>query len=501
VSDEQRLDSTGRDAARVVRITVTGDLAAVEPSCRWILEPALHVSRRVYRAGGPRGFVGLACGARFYTVDQRGRGLIPAGLVARAAACLESQGHPVTVVDRAPRNPRLVVDPAAAESMAVPDRELADAVAGRARGQIVYGRTADCAAALAAIVRVSPRARVTIVTAGVGEAKVIRGQLSRQAAEAVGLYARGGHRADDRLRVGTFRSADPGLGDLVLVADVTRALGSRAVDFLTAVRARGLFGFVPEGTVMSRREGLRLESIFGPVVRRIGRPGGGPRDVRVLIAESPVFNPQAGAIGLRWKRDAVWHDAARNERIAALAVALEIGDEDVLRRHGARLRSQYGVAPDERSPRRVVVLVESPEHGRELVGRLPGWRLLSGPANGRQRHGAEGGDFGSEAAVHGWEHARSVMTLLHANSVRRLDIDVLVRADGTPWPLRLAGFPPARRAGDADPVLLVDLADEEDGRPGHALSERLRDYADRDWPIEGPGRILNSLTNRPTFDD
>lgn len=482
----------------MVRITVRGHLAQVVPSCDQILEPDLRYSRREYRADGPRGVACSSRSFRLFGCREDGHGVFPAGLVDRVAARLTASGRTVQITDVTPANKRLVIKRSAARPATDAEDALAECVLGRARGQITYRRKLDQTNSLAALTRLFPRACITIATATRPAAKAIRRSLSRRLSEAIGLYTEGRRRSHERLRVGTFGSLDPGMGDLIIAADATESLGVSATDFLTAIRDQKLFAFVPDFAPMSRSERLRIEALFGPIVFMLGGGRGSVRDVRVLVADAPPFRQRSVKLDVTWKRESIWHNAARNQAVATLALALGDGDAESLVRYGRCVFSW-----DERSgcvsaERRIVVLVESPEHGRELARLLPGWPLLVGPiATDTDNSLTPATTPGNDSTAHAPWPARSIMTLLHASSLRRLDIDVLIRTDGTPWPLRLPGFPP-KQLGHTEPVLLIDLADDAENEPGPALVERLRDYQKRDWAIEGPTRILSYLQAGPS---
>jgi hypothetical protein len=172
----------------------------------------------------------------------------------------------------------------------------------------------------------------------------------------------------------------------------------------------------------------------------------------------------------------MWDNDRRNEAIARLAAALAAGDMTAPWEYGLFLDDD----PDLRScaERRVAVLVESPEHARTLGRLLPGWRVLC----------ADGADLGTVgragAAGVGPEvrddlPGRAIVTWLHARG--RIEADVVIRADGLPWPLDLAVAPPRPGQAEARPVLLVDLADHQDRTARDATRARRLDYRDRGW--------------------
>jgi hypothetical protein len=175
------------------------------------------------------------------------------------------------------------------------------------------------------------------------------------------------------------------------------------------------------------------------------------------------------------KRFAFWNNATRNDFIATVARAFSETDEKALWACGLLLAGG-GTTLTGRPA--VTVLVESAEHARELLRRLPGWEVLdavpkpagAGPAFARQPFKLRPLD-------------RVVVTALAAARLATLDADVLVRA-GPECPLELPGFPP-RSVGPRRVVLLVDVADDGDGLARAAVGRRLRDYAARGWAPVG----------------
>src|SRR5262249_37347187 len=141
---------------------------------------------------------------------------------------------------------------------------------------------------------------------------------------------------------------------------------------------------------------------------------------------------------LERKRRHVWRAGRRNDFIAALTDALVGRDRATLWGHGLFLGAEddayfTGPAPS------VTVLVESPEHGRELLKRLPGGELWDAvPRKGQAaQRAADPFKIGPLPQV--------ILTLVEATRLtdndgrHSLGTEVLVRADGTEWPLDLKG--------------------------------------------------------------
>jgi hypothetical protein len=188
----------------------------------------------------------------------------------------------------------------------------------------------------------------------------------------------------------------------------------------------------------------------------------------VRVADSRLIPTTDNVAGLERKRGTNW----RNDIIAQLALAITEGDREALRCHGLRLDEGADHGDELGHPARGAVLVESPEHGRELA-RLPGWCLRSG------RPGPTSGDVPASD--------RSIVTLVHAHHLDPLDVDVPVRADGGSGRLDLPGFPP-RPPGPGRRVVPVDFGDESDPGAAEATRGRLRDYQGLGWRVVSPAR-------------
>lgn len=177
---------------------------------------------------------------------------------------------------------------------------------------------------------------------------------------------------------------------------------------------------------------------------------------------------------LDWKRKAVWNNACRNDYIALLA--------DALSRRNERQLEQLGVfltADDLARSQSVAILVESVEHGRELHRRLDGWELWTQvPRNsGNESISSQSVDLFKLRACD-----KVIMTLVSASRQTEIDAHILIRADGTRWPLMLDGFPTAASASDSE-VQMIDLADDLDKLSRAATQARLRDYRRLGWQI------------------
>jgi hypothetical protein len=168
------------------------------------------------------------------------------------------------------------------------------------------------------------------------------------------------------------------------------------------------------------------------------------------------------------KRLGFWHSQERNDFVAAVASSFAVCTETALSSAGIVLPDGWADWPDGRSP--VTVLVESAEHGRELLGRLPGWGLQSALTPDQEIDPFEPRPL-----------ATKVITLVEASRLHVPDTDVLVLA-GPESPFELKAFPPGSRASS---VLVIDVADDFDGAARGAVRRRLETYEARGWQSAG----------------
>jgi len=215
---------------------------------------------------------------------------------------------------------------------------------------------------------------------------------------------------------------------ITIFADGPEALTRAGATVLDAHHTQKVVAFVNPAERFQPGTARLLEAKLGPLVdlRRNDEP---VRRVELAVATRWGLG-MAGLDALARKR-AVWRDDPRNDAIAAAAHAITAGRREDLHALGMSEDDASAVAGPSPRPRRVAVLVESPDHGRELLGRLHGWHLLADRWRPR---------------VPGQVANRSVITLVHAGTSPEIDVDVLIRAtpgDGPRWP---RGFPPTSAA-------------------------------------------------------
>ena len=120
--------------------------------------------------------------------------------------------------------------------------------------------------------------------------------------------------------------------------------------------------------------------------------------------------------------------------------------------------------------------METPEHGRLLQEKLPGWQLVHGRC---PRVDQQHGPALSLAASY-----RTIVTLVAAAHLDTLTPNVLIVALGGDWTFDL----PNLVANELHDLVVVEVADDFDEQAQKATCHRLRGYAGWGWQVEAPGK-------------
>lgn len=455
----------------LVRIVIQGREAVVVPAPMGLLKHELTTRHRDYRPGGPHGHESGEVVEEQFRFVAPDRLWIAAGLVPRVEALLTRGGRSVEVLDCTTPRPRLRLDLTRLGGEAPKAEALVRAIAARRQGMIAAPRNSR-PALIAAVMNAFPEASITVVVAARREAEELPLQLGPLVGEPVVVFTRDFVLSDRRLRICTPGSVDEREADILIFAEAEHVLHLKVADVFDRLVNQHVYGFT-SAAARGRASQLAIEGRLGPVIYEV--PGAAPRaGVTVLVADTPWAPSLNHLAGLERKRRAIWHADRRNDVVAKVALAVARGDRAALGEHGLLLHTDADPLGDRDRLPSVAVLVESPEHARELARRLPGWPVWAG---GTEPDAEGGPDTGP-----------SIMTLVHARRLKRLDIDILVRADGGAGALDLRGFPPRHRDIEGGQVILVDFADDFDPEAREATLGRLRGYEGRRWSVAVPTR-------------
>ncbi|MGP0070009.1 MAG: hypothetical protein ACLQGP_41205 [Isosphaeraceae bacterium] len=459
-----------------------GACANIHPARLEMFEDLL-VERQSFLSDGRGGLRRETKPEHLFDLDAQGSVNVPAGLVPRLAAAARRAGYRVDIQDHG-EPPSAAPAPDLVGAIDNARLGLAESLARSRRGVIEVCSAQDKPSMIELVARVFTSGPIAIVTKSRREAIMLNRRLATSLREPVHCCTRGRTGSDGRIRVGTIRSLDLTVAGVVFFVDATQILHEDVPDRLMTLRRQRIYGLLGDTLPLSRRQRLVIEAFGGPVIGRLGPPGERPADVRVAFASWPGKDQPDEPLGLVWKRQSIWHNTDRNAAITRVTEALAGDDLATLWKYGLFLEDEDDLRHEE--PRRVVVLVESLEHGRELGRLLPGWRLLQADeaclaeSNGHEPAGA------TPVSRHA-RPDRVIMTMASAHGLADLETDIIIRADGTPWPLELSLASGRSENTEEQAVLLVDFADDQDRTARDATRARRLDYRDRDWLSEkGP---------------
>ena len=278
------------------------------------------------------------------------------------------------------------------------------------------------------------------------------------------------------------RNAGPTDDRIVVVLDPARWLrGEGAFEGtsrLVAVERARLFGIMPVGEKLGRRDRELLPAVFGParlVVRGYGR-----RDRFVRF----VFIPIDGGTDVRSIHDTqaviangVVGHAVRNRRLVRLARALASNDRATLGRDFPMLAKLADTVNG-----RVVVLVERIDHGLGLAAKL-GWPMVA--AADVVEDGLSAEDRAALAAGRDADRVAGRPVVATPAGLDRVGrVDTVIRADGG------VGLPELPRGltiaavGDNRPITIVDVRDGHHPQLRRRAADRRAAYLAAGWVEE-----------------
>ena len=369
-------------------LTATPVHLHVEGLRAWITPALAEVAALLQcprRRFGSRGLLGCPLVSEqvpFSTVDPNGRLCFPVGYVPRVLELLAARNMPVTITRCQDRIAHLALDAAVLAGAGAPGHAILQATQRQPVGRIILRYRHQVIRFLALICRAYPQAQIAIAVSTSAEAKQFSWLLekTRQFGR-VEIFNGRGMRYPARITVTTYGSLK-GLGgpiqpkDILLLVEPAKALNRIEG---TSVWASQIFA--------QRTYALEVG---------IGRPDPYPdfviEGMAGRVIHSQVTQPQYDLIRLPPLDDAGsdrsltnlqrqrlrWHDRRCNARVAAVAVALAVGDARAMRRLGIPTAALIPCG----TPRHTVLLVDSVEQGRELQRLLPGWPLLHQPPEG-----------------------------------------------------------------------------------------------------------------------
>jgi len=477
---------TGAGNQAPVIIDICYNRARVPPAYEALVAPVLSRRARSFHMGGDEGVVEISREERFYARCE-GYLFIPAGCVHRVVEKLTAHGHTVEVRDHTRWTALLESDSQffTRDDLYDVDRQFLSTPATSPRGQVLYGKHAEGVRQMALIAGLLPKANIVIVTTNNAQADQLCHELGQLIDGPVRRYPVISQAAPAQVYVCTtahFPFCNSDLWHVAIFVGGRTVLVSEVYHRAQAMQYQLLYCVRSAREPLSASEQLRVETIVGPVVF----PTTDARSPRVVMPLGPPVTADEATFPidlkssplLRHKRLSIWRNDSRNTVIATVAKALASQNMAVLWENGLFLHESEDFLASSYRNARVVILVESTEHGRQFLDLLPDWQMVGmlPESDGR-------------VPVPNSFH-RTIVTELFLYE-HGIDCDVLVRATGGKAPLLVSGFPCAAPQKATGP-LLVDLVDDGDAGAIQDTRARARDYQRRGWTIDDSGRLLNS---------
>jgi len=452
-------------------ITMHGSGAIADGAVRDLIVPLLEHTVRRFFLGGPQGCRHRPQVVRHYGMDDDGNLIFSAGLVRRIRRHLERHGYLVQVDNRTfwghlhDADHSILDDP----ELSAEDVRLLSALAKEPRGQVLVRRTSELGRYIALFGRLFSNFNIDVVARNKNRVRQLVDQIGRHTDRPVTSDSRAVWSHNPRLFVGTMQLFHHSMAEgfhVLIFTDVESVLAARTANIPVVWQDGTWYAFLESHEGLSDYELFRLEEVCGPV---IFAPIENQQVAKVNVSFAGVHrtNDINALRGLARKRALYWHSPSWNGTIASMATTLAC--------KGCR--------------QTVSILVETTEHGRELLKWLPGWELLT--AN----------SFTSCIPA---VDNQQIATFTYAEHWG-IGTDVLIRADGGGgggggggWPLS-TGFPRWAQREDAA-VLLIDFTDAAGATAVRDTQSRRAAYKQLGWdvvPVEG-GWVDSGQVDRGT---
>jgi hypothetical protein len=441
-------------ADRAVTVKIDDGRVRVPAACEPALRRWLSCTRKEV-AAGERGWTTSAREEPLYRVE-RGLLEVPTPMLYLALWALERAGYSIQIQGWIHWSSRLSkVAERPPRGQADQARRLLDAVNKKQFGLVRLPTGWKPHHAVRLLASIFPAARIAVGAPRDSEVRRLLGRL-RGLGPRLHTARSWPSRHPAPVVVGTLRMLDhcrPDDFDLLVATDALAAAPSCEVPW-SRWRWLPAFALLAPRREPSERETLRLWAKFGPFLTDLGGDDPGRRMPLTLLG-APVTPARPADDLLAWRRR-LWLDGRRNDLLARLARAAAGQVEKEMDELG--VPAWAGPAG---TPPRVVLLADSPAHGRELASLLPGWELwtvdrLDSTPGGRKE-----------------QTTRLIVTLAAAARRGKLAPDIVVNATLADV-LSVPGLVGSRHAAE---VQVVDLLDDgDDGLVEHA---RLKEAAYR----------------------
>jgi hypothetical protein len=451
----------------LINVTITEEgMALLDPPVP-LLEPLLEYRRRTFVLAGPTGVLEQINEFTLCGFDREGRLTITAGMLPRVCQVLREHGYRVRIENLTKERALELEDNVLGECSDY-DETLLTQIMQNPLGQIHVQHDDDAIDKCVLIGRAFPKAQIVVAVATRKQAWKVHGRLGNALKQPVGLCMSGICQTETHLLVATFWHLPRDLAgkiDILLLPFGVESTGDEATNAVIGMKSPRQYAFFQPQRRLDHLVQLRLEQLAGRPIflvrkRRVR--------VRVLMMPLPDHAIAAGINALDRKRSLIWHNSIRNKRIAEVASAVAARDIRALRRLG--FRDEDMTVMHFRAPR-IVILVETPEHGRKLLPLLPGWKMLDLMPK-------------DETASPQKPTTREPVIVTAAFAATKpIRADVVIRATGTEFPMRVKGFPQIVNNRDENEALIIDLLDAMDAPAEIDTRRRVEEYQRRGMTV------------------
>lgn len=487
-------------------ITVFSAIAEVKTPHADCLNALPDVEEWDYQLGGRGGYTCRRKRAVVHFRESPGKFFFPAAFWQQVEQDLRARGDDVEVrhCERPLSDGPQPVTGLAGPRIADPTG-FDEALAENRAGQIAFSAGGDRWRLVVRMLNAFSSACVNVVAKNADEAMRWHYRLAPSFARRMSASYRERRWRADGISVVPSPSARANCCEVLIYLDIRHARRFASMDGLRQLVPIRYFGFVDTRRILSPAERVIAEAVFGPVIFSLART----RDrlpVQVVMATPPIV--PLGKLGkevtpLKRKQCAVWHNDRRNAMIVDLANGYAESKPELLWKHGVGLASSREPSSGVERPLRVAILVESIEHGKALMPTLPGWRLS------HQHYDdavvpiitAKGSPSAEQEPDPVGPQHRTIFTWMAAHKALNIDVDVVIRADGTASPWIHSTIPPRAADNAGRRILLVDVGDDWDHPAELDTLARLRDYQAMGWEIDNmpaQWRNFENANPRPT---
>ncbi|HWL10914.1 MAG TPA: hypothetical protein VNQ76_21075 [Planctomicrobium sp.] len=450
------------------------------PPAEWIEHLGAY-QQREFVAAGQRGFQEQVTTMSHWIVDSTsGTVCPPTLLLPQVLDALEEKGAKVTVREHRQFNKRHQSDHDYLKTLRREDQDFAACLAQAPGGQIEVSGFQEMIDRIVLIRRLYPRLRISILTPTYRRAEKVYGALSHLLEDDVQIERRGIRARRGLCRIMPMASGRLGRNefddsegtsrrktwDLILLPYPLEMLGHRGLHTVGefAVTPCRFFSFIAPRLELSHRERVLLSVISGPVLHRVPQQ---PSPITTAWLTPPETRLPPTLTGRDWKQQVYYGNRRRNEYVTAVARSFATGDITRLKKFGFPIENQIPLTPGGKAPV-VVILVESPEHGRALEQHLPRWSLQFRKDK--------------KTSVDNAVKRGTIVTIARADR-DGINADIVIVASGSPTTLHADRFRPQSEGVKQMPLLIVDFADQYDRKSIEAVNTRKREAIKQNWTL------------------